>query len=149
MEVLGQAGVVAVHKVNFKGVILIVLSASIQMILRWHHIAHIPINFPLAEHWEPQLIDHLDLAFIPASTGATNVSNIIIIVEAVDVIWEVNGEVSDSVLPLVWVDVGHVVNARELTVDASSQVKEVEVLVDGDLSPVRNENVSLGLREHW
>lgn len=103
----------------------------------------------MSEYWESQLIDHLDLAFVPASTGATNVSNIVIIVETMDVVWEVDGQVGHSILSLVWVDVRHVVNTRELTVDTCSQVEEVEVLVNRDLSPVGNKNVSLCLSENW
>ena len=47
-----------------------------------------------------------------------------------DVVREVDRKVSYCVLTLVWVDVGHVVDSRELPVDACSQVKEVEVLVN-------------------
>ncbi len=47
-----------------------------------------------------------------------------------DVVWEVNRKVGNCVLSLIWVDVWHVVDSRESTVDTCSQVEEVEVLIN-------------------
>ena len=43
----------------------------------------------------------------------------------------------------------HVVNSRELTVDASAKVEEVEILVNSDRAPMRNIDVSRGFSERW
>ena len=130
MEILGQGGVVTVEEVDFKGVLEVVFGVLVQVVLSCHQVAHVPVDFPLSENWEAQLVDHFHLAVGTFGIGATDISDVIVIVKSMNVFWEVNRKVGHSVLALIWVDVRHVVNSGELTVDTSSQVEEVEVLIN-------------------
>ena len=47
-----------------------------------------------------------------------------------NVLWEFNRKVGNCILSLVWVDVRHVVDSGELTIYTSSQVEEIEVLIN-------------------
>mmetsp|Transcript_2521 Transcript_2521/g.3897 ORF Transcript_2521/g.3897 Transcript_2521/m.3897 type:complete len:212 (+) Transcript_2521:605-1240(+) len=58
-----------------------------------------------------------------------------------------SSELVDGVLAVVGVEVRHVVNARELTVDSSGLVVHVEVLINSHGAPVGDVDVSAGLSE--
>ena len=66
-----------------------------------------------------------------------------------DVLRKVKSQGADSVSTVGRVNVRHVVNSRELTVDASAKVEEVEILVNSDRAPMRNVDVSRGFSERW
>jgi len=77
----------------------------------------------------------------------TDVSNVVVVVEAVDVAGQFGGDSADGIGSLVGVYVGLVVNSGELAVDACCVIEEVEVLVDSNVAPVGYVDVSGGLGE--
>ena len=56
MEIFSQTGIVSVHKINLKSVIVVIAEVPVKMVLGWHHVAHAPVDFPQAENWETQLV---------------------------------------------------------------------------------------------
>ena len=64
-----------------------------------------------------------------------------------DILRKFGAHARNRVCALVGIDVWLVVNSRELAVNASCVVVDVEVFINGNVAPVRNINVALGLSE--
>uniref|UniRef100_A0A7S3CJY0 Uncharacterized protein n=1 Tax=Strombidium rassoulzadegani TaxID=1082188 RepID=A0A7S3CJY0_9SPIT len=117
------------------------------MELGGHVVALVPVGLPLAEDGEAGVKLEVDEALVSGGVRSADVADVVVVVEALDVLGELDAEVADGVLALIGVEVGHVVDPRELAIDAGRLVEQVEVLVDRDGAPVGHENASLGLRE--
>lgn len=66
-----------------------------------------------------------------------------------NVLWKLSTHAADGVGTVDWVDLWLVVNSGELAVDSSSIVMQVEVLIDGDVAPLRDVDIPLCLSEGW
>lgn len=66
-----------------------------------------------------------------------------------DILWEVKGKGAYSVGTMGWVHVWHVVNSRKLTINSSTSVEQVEVLIHSNWAPMGDVDVSFSLSERW
>lgn len=111
---------------------MLVLVAIIleKMVLCWHVVALVPISLPSAENWESWFNLEGNMVILALSVTGAYISNIVVVVETVNILWKVNSEAVDSVLSVIWVNVWHVVDSRELSIDTSSLVNNLVVFVD-------------------
>lgn len=64
-----------------------------------------------------------------------------------NVLWKINTQVCNCVGSIIGIDMGHIVNSRELSIDTSGTVENAEVLIDSNAAPMRYEDVSGRLLE--
>jgi hypothetical protein len=98
-----------------------------------------PIDLPLTHNWESGLDSKSDLIFISEGVRRRNVADVVPIVETSNVsrkrsLKTLNGILSSVGVPLLIVD------TSELTLDASGFIEYFIVLINKDISPVRNLN---------
>ena len=98
-----------------------------------------PIDLPLTHYWESGLDSKSDLIFISEGVRRRNVADVVPIVETSNVsrkrsLKTLNGILSSVRVPLLIVD------TSELTLDASGFIEYFIVLINKDISPVRNLN---------
>lgn len=147
--VLGQALIVAVHEVNFESMLVFIFHILEEMELSWHVVALIPVGFPLTEDWEPWFNLEENMVIVSLCVRWTNISNVVIVIESMNVLRKVQCQWADSVGTVGWVDMRHVVNSGELSIDTSSEVEQVKVLINRDRSPMRDVDVPGCLCKWW
>ena len=54
----------------------------------WHVVALVPISFPLSEDWESWLKMEVNILVLSSCVRSTDVADVIIVVKAVDVLWQ-------------------------------------------------------------
>jgi len=138
-----------VHEINLKGVHLQVLFLLEEMVLGGHVVALVPVGFPLTKDWETWFNVEVYVLICSISVRSTDVANVVIVIESVDVLGQEGSKRVDGILSMVWVDMGHIINSRELSIDTSGLIVNFEVLINRNRAPVRNKNVSFGLLEVW
>mgnify|MGYP006893297662 CR=1 FL=1 len=119
------------------------------MVLWWHVIALVPICFPLSEDWESWFNIKENMVCESLCVGGTNISNIIGIVKSVNILWKFRSHAANSVSSRVRVDLWLIVHSWELTVNASCIVVKVVVLINCDVAPLWDKDISLGLSKSW
>lgn len=77
----------------------------------WHVVTLVPIGLPLSEDWESWLKVEIDVFIFSSGMRSTDVTNIIIVVKAVDVLGQKSTHGVDGVLTVVWIDVWHVIDS--------------------------------------
>jgi hypothetical protein len=117
------------------------------MILCWHIVSLIPISFPLTKNWESWVNLKLNRLWSSLSVTWTNISNIIIIIESMDVSRQRNSHAINCILSMTWIDMRHIVNSWKLTIDSCCFVKYIKVFINWYLTPMRNIYVSICLWE--
>jgi hypothetical protein len=91
----------------------------------------------------------VNILIFSSSMRSTDVADIIIVIKAVDILWQKCSHGVDGVLSMIWVDVWHVVNSGKLSIDTRSLIENLEIFIDSNRTPVRNIDVSGGLGEEW
>jgi len=137
------------HEIDLKGVFLWAFLALEKMVLGRHLISLVPISFPLSKYRESWLNAELNPIWLSQSIACTDITNVVIVIETRNVKWESSSETIDGILPMTWVYVRHVIYSRKLTVDTSSLVKEIIVLINSNRDPVRDINIASCLGEVW
>jgi hypothetical protein len=137
------------HEIDLKGVFLWAFLALEKMVLGRHLISLVPISFPLSKYRESWLNAELNPIWLSQSIACTDITNVVIVIETRNVKWESSSETIDGILPMTWVYVRHVIYSRKLTVDTSSLVKEIIVLINSNRAPVRDINIASCLGEVW
>jgi len=120
------------HEVYLQSVALQVLFVLKQVVLRGHVVTLVPVGLPLTKNRKSWLESERNMVFFAEGMRGRNISNVIIVVEAMDVLRERYAHAADCTLPMVRVDLREVVNSAELTVDTSRLVENIEVLIDSD-----------------
>jgi len=146
--VFSQGFVVGVHEINLEGELRLALLILVQMHLSWHIVALVPVGLPLAKDWKSWFDIKSDMVIMSEGMRRTDISDVVIVVEAMDVLRKIGSHHADRVLTLLWIKIWHVVDSRKLSVDPCCLVEDVEILVNCDRSPVRNVDVSASLSEH-
>ena len=132
------------HVVNFKGELVRLLHRFEKMVVRSHIVPLIPVRLPLPKDREPWLYLKLDVVLKSLGVGGADVANVIVVVQSCDILGQLGGHGTDGISSLVWVDLWLIVDSRELTVNTGSIIMQVEILIDCDVSPMRNIDVSFG-----
>ena len=119
------------------------------MILSWHIIPLIPVSFPLSKYWESWINLKFYMLWSSWSMTWTYISNIIIIIESMNVSWKWNPHTIDCILPMTWVDMRHIINSWKLTVNSCSFIKYIEIFINWYLAPMGNINISSCFCKFW
>jgi hypothetical protein len=119
------------------------------MIFSWHVIPLIPISFPLTENWESWVNLKLNVLWSSLGVTWTDVSNIIIIIESVNVSGQRNSHAINCILSMTWIDMWHIVNSWKLTINSSSFVEYVEIFINWYLTPMGYIYISRCLWKFW
>ena len=82
-----------------------------EMVLSWHLITLVPICLPLTEYGESRLDAELHAISLSQSITRADITYVVIVVETRNVIWESCSETIDSILPVTWVYVWHVIDS--------------------------------------
>lgn len=117
------------------------------MVLSRHLITLVPVCLPLPKDWETWFYAKRHLISFPFSIAWTYVSNVIVIVKTWNIHWQRCSQTVNSILPMAWIDMRHVIDSGKLTINASCLVEQVEVFIDSNGSPVRNINIPCSFGE--
>jgi len=82
-----------------------------KMVLSWHLITLVPIRLPLTKYGESRLDAELHAISLSQSITRTDITNVVVVVETRNIKWESSSETIDSILPVTWVDVWHVIDS--------------------------------------
>ena len=96
---------------------------------------------PLHKDWETWIYDIRDMVRFSFSIAWTYVSNVVVIVETWNIHWKRCSQTVNSILPMAWIDMRHVIDSGKLTINSSCLVEQVVVFIDSNGSPVRDIDV--------
>ena len=120
------------------------------MVLSGHIVALVPVNFPATADWEPWLVVKRDLAglFVPEGMGRRDVANIVMKVHTMDVWRVLRRDLLETVVSFAQVVK---VDSAELALELRTNILKGEMLIDGDVSPVRHRDglAGFGEQELW
>ena len=75
------------HEIQFQSMLLGVQGIDEQMLLSWHVVSLVPVCLPLSKDWEPRLNLKRDAIIFPFGVRGTDVSDVVVVVQACDILW--------------------------------------------------------------
>ena len=118
---------------DLKGVGVLLLEVSTQVILRRHLVAQVPIILPSSAHWVPRRVINGNVLFLAESIGTRNIANKVMEVETLNVPGVLGSDLFDTVLTIC----GRMeVNTIEATDKFSTNVLQIKVFIHCNEAPV-------------
>jgi len=96
--VFGEQHVVVVQEGDLKRELVIIFVHSVQVVLRRHFVALVPVDLPTAADWEARLVESVDKLLIAERVGGRYVANEVVEVEILNVPGVLRGDLSHAVL---------------------------------------------------